>query len=117
MSELEQALIKHVQDTKDFMLEQLPDIYQQIITWGILSNSLSLLTCIVLSLLLSVYLYHKFKKISKNEGVDDALYFLTPIGLFAAIGAIIWAYSCIENLLMLCITPKIYLLKLLGFSL
>lgn len=117
MNELEQALIKHVQDTKDFMLEQLPDIYQQIVNWGIISNSLGLLTCILISIILLAYSYHKYKKISRYEGVDDAVYFLSPVALLASIGAILWAYICIENLLMLCITPKVYLLKLLGFSL
>ena len=99
-------LIEYIEGTKDFILEQAPDIIQQILEYDTKSTILWLcLACIVAlcGAALCVHGYFSTQSTFEKPYLIFA-YMLTPF-------AIIAIFACCDNLIKIKIAPKYYVLE------
>lgn len=106
-----QELLTVVKDSKQFILEQAPDVVQEIIRWGIGKNCFQLILG-TLFLLISWKLY--LAKLKGKEWVDDEIMpVVLAVGILGVGGALL-APSSIFNLIKIYAAPKLYILEYLG---
>ena len=98
----------NVSQAKDFTLQQLPDIAQSYIYYGMVSSAVW--TLIGLGLCYLSYFFYKKTKEPKEDWDDDKIaewVVSTLSGFFGTITTIV----ALENLLLVWFAPKVWLLK------
>jgi hypothetical protein len=97
-----------VGQAKDFTLQQLPDIAQSYIYYGMVSSVVWFL--IGLGLCYLSYVFYKKTKGPKEDWYDDKIAEWVVSALSGFFGASI-TFVALENLLLVWFAPKVWLLK------
>lgn len=104
--ELISELLSYVKGTKDFILEQAPDIFNQIIKFELIKS----IFFGVFFGALSIFCILLFKANFEEDETNDFLFVISLIG--GLISFIIFICSIYDLIFVLC-APKYYLIKLL----
>lgn len=108
-------LLENLKETKEFVVSQAPDIMQQMILYGYYSNLLYILTCSVL-MVSSIFILFKInKKVNKqdfeNGESEIACVMIFFVLLAFSFASFIIMCGCINNLMLIKLAPKVYLIK------
>lgn len=115
--EIIKKLIQYIDGTKDFLLEQSPEIFKQLVLYGRI-KSLMLMLMFPIFIVVSIFIYRKINK--STDGSNSWAYdneneciFLGIIGviLFMVLG--IFFVCGLDHFVSSWFAPKIYILKYL----
>lgn len=101
--EFNAQLLTYLNDTAAFAKEQLPDVANQIILWGIVGN-------LILFLCSAIFTAFAFKKSKPLEGENFLKEVALPIG--GVVSAIICVFA-LYDMLQAIIAPKLYIINYL----
>ena len=113
--QLLQFLIETLKDGKAFVYEQAPDIAKEILTRGIVFHSTIIISLLIL-FFINVFIAIKCKKINKKqeikgerkyEDVDTVMWISIVVSVIAIIATVVHCYY----LLLIYLTPKLYILE------
>ena len=109
-----QKFIDYMENTKDFVLEQAPDVIQQVFRYEKISTIVSSITVgILLLIALSVaYYFWKYPTLDKYESRDLSSTFGVFFPLVAVIPLFIQLCYSIDKLIRIGVAPKYFLLQL-----
>jgi len=121
LAEILKKGLEIAEKTGNFIVEQAPDLIQQLLIWKTVQHSLTFIVGVVLT----VAMYRVFKKIYNDKKSDDYDYFdgiwESPFTWFGLITGLLITICCLSdfyNLIQIVFAPKIYLIeysaKLLG---
>lgn|SRR5574338_702828 len=107
-NEILQKLLIYLENTKDFILAECPDIFQQIIRYEKICAIIGL--CVIGSLVLigSIYFLYAFFN-SKGEIMNKCPFIILPIFLIPAL--LLCSLECINTLIKLNVAPKYFLIE------
>lgn len=92
----------------EFAKEQLPDIAQQYITWGIVDAAVGV---IIYGVLTSIFAWGSYK-IFFNDDYDEFLRFIIAlIGSCATAICLVSFFTNLSNLILVTVAPKVWLIK------
>lgn len=100
--ELIQKLIDYIDKSKDFVLEQAPDVIREILAYHLWENIVSLIFLTFFAaafIVASIILYHKMK--------DFSIWWLPLCLIFTLVGGFI---NCITDLIAIKISPKYFVI-------
>lgn len=113
MSEtIEKKLLEYIEHTKDFVLEQAPELFKEILKFDTISAYLGSLVCLSV-MLTGIFLSLKFYKIPCEKSYDrPTLHMITWIGTAVLLPILlIQTMSNVSDIIQIKIAPKYYLLK------
>jgi hypothetical protein len=114
LDELMVQIINQVKNTGDFVIEQMPDVVQQILTYQYYSTLCFLIFGIVL-LLISLFSFYKVRQLDKKSlGNPDVIPYIIAflmIGIMSGLVGIFNVCDNIDPLIKLTFAPKIYLIE------
>lgn len=108
-----QKLLEYLQNTEDFVLEQVPEIIQQVLRYEIISTYMGagiLLFIIILCIGLNIYLWKYSEDTIKNTITSSIIY---PISSIALPFLFIQFCCLIDKLVKIYIAPKYFLIDLI----
>jgi hypothetical protein len=116
--ELEQELIKTIDTikeqlgkSKDFVVEQLPDVIQQYLAWEFYSNVMLCSISLFISIVTFEIIRRFYKNFQKNE-LDDPYYVLLFIfTIMAFLSSVLISCSLLYNATKVYIAPKVVLVE------
>lgn len=108
-------LIEHIENTKDFVLEQAPDIIQQALKYERFSASFNagVMAILLAASLGTAYYFWKHPTLDKYDSRDFLSVFGVFIPLIAAVPFFAQLYISIDNLIKINIAPKYFLINLI----
>lgn len=106
-----EELVKLVQGTKAFALDQAPDFVKQVVLSGIIENS----GWVAWGIAMGVVAYFLYRKVKQNWDEGDGLVaFFGTIVIFALVMVSAWnIISGTDYLLKIWLAPKAYIVKVL----
>lgn len=114
LDELMVQIINQVKNTGDFVVEQMPDVVQQLLTYQYYSTVCFLIFGIVL-LFISCFSFYKMSILNRQSLRDpDIIPYVIAflmIGIISALIGIVNVCCNIDPLLKLTFAPKIYLIE------
>ena len=113
--ELAQFMMDTLKDSKDFVMEQAPDVIQQFIAWKTCQHGMLVVLFVVLSLVLVCVMRWAWRYAGKemNE-VDRPLFRFLAVGCAGGGGSVGFVVGTILNLFWfveVLVAPKVYLLE------
>jgi hypothetical protein len=108
-------LIEYLQQSRDFALEQIPDVILQTLRYKIISSyieSVLMIVLIIASIIVSYYFW-KHPKLDKYGDKTGASYFGTFMPLVLVLIFFADMCSTVDVIIKIYIAPKFYLLELL----
>lgn len=107
--EITKKILEYMDGTKDFLLEQAPDVVQQLITWAIFNSCLQIIFCISLITIS----WKIFKRRSFPDFIDEDA--VVPfIRIFFAVAGVICIFAILSYLQCLAkclIAPKLFIIQ------
>jgi formate hydrogenlyase subunit 3/multisubunit Na+/H+ antiporter MnhD subunit len=114
LDELMVQIINQVKNTGDFVVEQMPDVVQQLLTYQYYSTVFYLIVGIVF-LMVSFFSFYKVRELDKKSvGNPDVIPYIIAflmIGIMSGLVGIVNVCENIDPLLKLTFAPKIYLIE------
>jgi len=111
--ELQQLFIENFQSLKDFTICQLPDVFQQLITWGMINSAWMFVSFAVASVIcfkVSMWSRNKYKDMSEHENYEPLVAAQCVLfGLFILFVVLSLDAAC--DLFKIWLCPKAYLIK------
>lgn len=113
--DLAKEVLSIVQGSKDFIIEQAPDLVQQIIAYNYYINWFYLFICILM-IGSVIYAAKKAIVLSREDSYHNEGWILihSLYGLFVGFGSFIFTLGTVNNLLLLHFAPKIFLIEYLS---
>jgi len=111
-AELAKELLVMVKQTKSFVLEQAPDVLQQLVKWKIAESMFTILCGFLL--LAGAWRAYKYCKSRISNVCDESAF---PVGLLGAGCMMIGCgtiYHNVHSLLQLYMAPKVFLIEYLS---
>lgn len=106
--ELIKKIIEYMESSKDFIVEQAPDIIQQMLKYETFNNIFGLIIAvIILFVSIGVFIYGKYS--NKTDKIYFNVYNYVSIWLFIAAFAI--SAFAINNLVKIKISPKYFVIE------
>jgi len=93
-------------ELKDYSVEQLPDIAQQYITYGIWINSIYLGISLVFSIICSILVYKAFRNLGKWG--DEYVFPCAVFGCGVGIISMVIFFDKLHNLILVTTAPKVW---------
>ena len=113
--ELAEELLTTLQSTKEFVLEQAPDVVQQVLAWAVWSSGLGIVAGLGL-IAGSLYLFKLAKRwYNEDKGsFKDSEVIPFVFGLVCAVWGVTAACLNVATLTKALVAPKLYLIEYLG---
>lgn len=110
-----QKLLEYMQESKDFLIEQAPDVVQQIFRYHLYTAWVELCICLSIGvLLLSVNLYIYLYPTLDSHGDRDLLsFFGAYMPMIFAIPLIAMSWACMDKLMKIYLAPKYFIINLI----
>lgn len=111
--EITQKILSYIEGTKDFVLEQLPDVIQQALKYEKICAILwiALLSVFIPCLIIFACYSYKHPVIDKYGSLDTFSCVKIVLPCFFLIPSVIGYFGNIFTLLKICIAPKYYLIS------
>ena len=115
-----ERLLKIIADNleqgKEFVVEQAPDVLQQLILWQRVESLLALCFCICLFLIGTLVFYKNIKIINKADKIDDVAsnVIICITSSFISIFSFISIPIAIQTYLVVWIAPKVFIIEYLA---
>ena len=116
MTDWKEKIIEYIEGTKDFLLENAPEFFREIVIYGRARSLLLLILCPLVFLSSIIMMYHCFK-IRAFDSVSDVIPGKGAYVAFRVISIVICFISLISFLqgigdaLMCWYAPKLYIIK------
>ena len=111
--ELAMELLDTIKNTKEFVIEQSPDLIQQVYRYGVFEN-VALLIFGIISLVVFCSIIVNHEKIGKWSCDNDSVGFIVAGTMLALIAGVILTLGGIFTLAKLILAPKLYLIEYLS---
>jgi hypothetical protein len=113
--QLLQKLLEYVEASKDFFIDQSPEVVQQIFTYHLYATWLEFLGCLTfVILLLSINLYCVFcPNLDKYGNREFISFFGSYMPFLISIPFILGSYACVDKFLKIYMAPKYFLISLI----
>lgn len=113
--ELAQKFLDMVNGTQSFVIDQAPDVLQQIIAWELWSSVTYLITAVVVALSGWAFFckLHKWMQV-EGEGRFDNWWGLYTMTVVAPVVAIPMFFTNLQSLIKVIAAPKVYLIEFLS---
>jgi uncharacterized membrane protein YgdD (TMEM256/DUF423 family) len=113
-SELQKELLNIINSSKEFVLTQAPDVFQQTIAYGIYSNTVALFIFSGFLLLGCFGLFMGYRRIKNEYARDFWILVGAPVGGVMLLIGLIGVVCSYDELLQVKMAPKLYLIQTLA---
>lgn len=113
LSKILEIVLDSLQDVKDFSVNQLPDVAQQYITYGIWTSVFSVVFVFAISVVLAIINYKFFKHaqyLYTNNRNNGGFFIVALISFIMALIFLPLLYENISKLVLVLTAPKVWLL-------
>jgi hypothetical protein len=110
--QLQEFILTSLKESKDFVIDQAPEVVQQVLNMAIFDSIVFSVSCFLVSLALLMVCKWSIKK-SKEEYSADEWLFLTAITAVFGILSIVPAFVHCMDAISIYLYPKAYLLRVI----
>jgi len=110
-----QYLIEYIEHTKDFMLEQAPEVIQEVLRYEKIAASLNAITMVILLIVAlgAANYFWKHPEFDKYGSRDCISTFGILIPLVAVVPCFVQLFLSIDKLIKIGVAPKYFLMSLI----